>query len=548
MKNLASSFATSSEPVAPQPCRVVPRLIGHLDLKGVQLRPEFLFRYLETFARCGYEALVVEYEDLFPYQSADVALHRNEAWTPSVLRDFLAKAKALNLEIIPLQQCLGHLEYAFRWKRYRTYCLPTGYPSTLNLHLPQARKWLATLLNEVIEAHPHSRFIHLGMDEAYALVTDSHSRGISPLEPFLDHLDELCTLCERQGKEPVIWADMLERYISPEKLEAIRSFRDRVRLVSWNYHGPWRGSPAVHPTARFCGVRASHHWLKEARQTDAPEGLNDVFESFDDWPLEIAKMVKPYRVGEKWVKAFFPAAIWKEIGFGVWGGCGIATASDGAIMPLYHRRLNNVDTWVKSCRDYDLDGLMVTAWARGDTYRAPHVLPDAILPLIEYAAQAMGKPGQAALSGIPRERLWNLLWKMGRCQEDWYVQQDVLSEMKQLGEHLSGPDPLWQRLEILFRMMEAVSRLNEHITECEKRFFANRLVASEWEVRLRRLEKAAETLQNLQREARPLLDAYHGHALKEWITVVFEQPLEKCREVCHIIRQKRDETLCVYES
>lgn len=513
------------------------------------MRFDALWEHLEFLSELGYKGLLVEYEDLFPYRSVDVALHREEVWTPAQLNAFQVKARSLGLEIIPLQQSLGHLEYAFRWKRYRPFSLSTGYPSTLDITSEEAREWLLGMLREILEAHPDSGHIHLGMDEAYALIHYAARHGQNPLTLFLDYLESLCALCETYGKWPWIWADMLERHLDPEQIERIRALRNRLGLVSWNYHGPWKGKLDIHTTVHFAGMRTASCWWTDARQEGAPEALNDTCLALEDWPQEIADLAAPYRIDDKHVKTFFPSAVWKDMGFKVMGGCGIATAQDGAVLPASHRRMSNVDTWVGLCREQNLDALVVTCWARGDTFRAPHVLPHAVFPLYEYAAAKMGETTFTRYAGIPRERLWNLLWKMGRCQQDgWYIHQSVLAEMKDLSQQLSAGRREWELLELLFRISEIRSRGEMLLGDCEKRFFADRLIASEWEKRLIQLEECVRTLENLREEARVFEEDYHGHALQEWFVVVFDALLKKLRQTRQGVLDKKNRALQIYET
>lgn len=143
----------------------VPKRIAHVDLKGVQCRPNDILASVERFRALGYDALLVEYEDVFPYATGRLSMDPEEVWTRDFLAEFLAKAEFCGLEIIPLQQCLGHLEYLLRWDAFASLRLPCGFPSTLNVESREARCLLNTMLSDMIESHPRSRFVHLGMDD-----------------------------------------------------------------------------------------------------------------------------------------------------------------------------------------------------------------------------------------------------------------------------------------------------------------------------------------------------------------------------------------------
>ena len=136
--------------------------VAHLDLKGMQPGRELLLEWVERLAAFGYTGLLIEYEDRFPYRSP-LARRGDEVWSPEFLRSLLETARRAGLTVIPLQQTLGHLEYALRWDLHAAYRMPVGFPSTLHLGSPDAKAWLKGLLVEMITAHEDSPVIHLGM-------------------------------------------------------------------------------------------------------------------------------------------------------------------------------------------------------------------------------------------------------------------------------------------------------------------------------------------------------------------------------------------------
>ncbi|VDP19538.1 unnamed protein product [Heligmosomoides polygyrus] len=78
-----------------------PKIIVHLDLKGAPpIVPvyEWLFPLLKSL---GVKGVLMEYEDMFPYSGE------------------LAKiASANNLEIIPLVQTFGHMEFILKYSHF----------------------------------------------------------------------------------------------------------------------------------------------------------------------------------------------------------------------------------------------------------------------------------------------------------------------------------------------------------------------------------------------------------------------------------------------
>ena len=56
-------------------------LIGvHLDLKGMNFKPSYIPQYLADLATQGVNAVLVEYEDIFPFQGIDIAYDKTVVW------------------------------------------------------------------------------------------------------------------------------------------------------------------------------------------------------------------------------------------------------------------------------------------------------------------------------------------------------------------------------------------------------------------------------------------------------------------------------------
>ena len=102
---MANPFRSSS-PVVPVRC-------VHLDLKGFPPTPQRLEGLLRVFAAARFNAVLVEWEDSFPW-TVDEWFRSETAYAPEQVRAFAARAAELGIEVIPLVQCLGHMETALR--------------------------------------------------------------------------------------------------------------------------------------------------------------------------------------------------------------------------------------------------------------------------------------------------------------------------------------------------------------------------------------------------------------------------------------------------
>lgn len=89
--------------------------IVHLDLKGAPPKPEYFTELFPLLAKLGATGILIEYEDMFPYSG----LHLNNsaatnAYTPSTVSTINQLAKENHLEIIPLIQTFGHMEFLLK--------------------------------------------------------------------------------------------------------------------------------------------------------------------------------------------------------------------------------------------------------------------------------------------------------------------------------------------------------------------------------------------------------------------------------------------------
>jgi hypothetical protein len=81
----------------------------HLDLKGLQPTANRLLALLELFAAARYTFVLVEWEDSFPW-TVDERFRSPTAYSPDEITACVERARELGLELIPLVQCLGHMQ------------------------------------------------------------------------------------------------------------------------------------------------------------------------------------------------------------------------------------------------------------------------------------------------------------------------------------------------------------------------------------------------------------------------------------------------------
>ncbi len=208
----------------------------HIDLR-IQVMPmPALRRLVEELAQFGLNTLVVEWEASYPYEKH--AIISNEyAYTREEVESFIASCNQIGIDVIPLQQCFGHLEYILRHERYahlresdKDIC------QLCPLKEKEAFPVFRELLSDMATTHP-SPYIHIGGDETYLLGHCRHCRskaqeaGVSRL--YVDYLKKIAQWVIKLGKRPVLWADMLLKHP-----EAAGEMPAACIFVDWNYG--WR--------------------------------------------------------------------------------------------------------------------------------------------------------------------------------------------------------------------------------------------------------------------------------------------------------------------
>lgn len=268
---------------------------------------------LKVYKAAGYNAVLVEWEDQFPW-AVDERFRNETAYTSEQVRAFHDEAARLEIEIIPLVQCLGHMETPLGVGDYAHLREVPDRSDVLNPLATGARELVEKMIDDVLKLTPSPRHFHVGGDEAWTFGThadtkkfiEQHGKGalyLHHVEPLLDKLHAL-------GIRPILWHDMMLSWND----DALRRLSRKADLMVWGYQG------------RVDRTR-SHHALAN-------------FERL------------------------------KSAGMSLWG----ATAYKGADghnsdLPDFHKRGDNAQGYADIARQFDLKGICATAWSRYNTHR-----------------------------------------------------------------------------------------------------------------------------------------------------------------------------------
>ncbi len=205
----------------------------HLDLRIQVLTVNALKELAQKLQKQGVNTLIMEWEATYPFEKHPMISNRF-AYSRSEVTSFISYCKTLGIEVVPLQQSFGHVEYILRNPRYmgmredqKDYSQVCPLQDTLNKAL------FTDLFSDLVSTHP-SPYFHIGGDETYLLGHCDRCRAKAAMEGksklFVDHIKMLCDLVTSLGKRPVLWAD-----IALKHPEALHLLPKETILVDWNY-------------------------------------------------------------------------------------------------------------------------------------------------------------------------------------------------------------------------------------------------------------------------------------------------------------------------
>ncbi|XP_046387009.1 hexosaminidase D [Ischnura elegans] len=210
---------------ARQALYVPPHRIVHLDLKGAPPTAAYIKRILPILVHLGATGLLVEWEDAFPWTTITPLAAAN-AYSRQDVMAILSAAYGHGLEVIPLVQTFGHLEFALKHQEWSALREDDRVPTALCPSLNASRTFVEKLLDEVVKAHTEAtptgrppKYIHIGCDEVFQLGECPRCRSVPRERLFLGHVAHVAAhVRNRYGSIPLVWDDML-RHVSPEAMK-----------------------------------------------------------------------------------------------------------------------------------------------------------------------------------------------------------------------------------------------------------------------------------------------------------------------------------------
>ncbi|XP_012590190.1 PREDICTED: hexosaminidase D [Condylura cristata] len=253
----------------------------HLDLKGAPPRASYLSEIFPLFHALGANGLLIEYEDMFPYEGHLRLLRAQHAYSPAEIAHIRQLAAQHGLEVVPLVQTFGHMEFVLKHPALAHLREVAPFPNTLNPHEAESLALVGAMLDQVLGLHPGAQWLHIGCDEVYYLGEGAASRQWLQQEQntkaklCLSHVRAVASLLRARhpATRPLVWDDMLRDV--PEDQLAASGVPQLVEPVLWDYaadldvHGKVRlmekfrkcGFPRLWAASAFKGATGANQAL-----------------------------------------------------------------------------------------------------------------------------------------------------------------------------------------------------------------------------------------------------------------------------------------------
>ena len=276
----------------------------HLDLRIQVMKPEALKSFALKLSKSGVNTLIMEYEATFPFEKHPLISNRY-AYTKAEIADFVKYCSGLGIDVIPLQQSFGHVEYILRFPKYaRLRDSNKDYSQVNPMEEKLARELFKDLFTEMAELHP-SKYFHIGCDETRLLGVGPKSKakmekfGVGKL--YGDYVKLICDIVLEMGKVPVLWAD-----IALKHPESLKSLPKGVVFVDWNY----------------------------------------------GWDLN----------------KFGDHKKLMESGFEVWGAPSLRSSPDNYNLTTWEKHFGNIKDFIPQARNLGYTGMLMTSWSTSGVY------------------------------------------------------------------------------------------------------------------------------------------------------------------------------------
>jgi len=281
----------------------------HVDLR-VQVMPMPSLKALASeVANLGFNTIIMEWEGTYPYKQHSIISNRY-AYTLAEVEGFIEHSESLGLDVIPLQQNLGHAEYILMHPRYAYLRADKKDFSQIDpTRLDEARELFTELYADMLSTHK-SKYVHIGGDETRILDCDRCQQAwgkdgeeLGKSKLYVNYMKMIAEIVISHGKTPLLWADMILHHP-----DAIADMPKNVIYIDWNYG--WKA------------------------------------DKFGETPVDIIN----------------------KYGLTFWGASSMRSGPDDYHITTWSKHMNNQADYVRYAREAGFKGMVLTSWSTSGQY------------------------------------------------------------------------------------------------------------------------------------------------------------------------------------
>ena len=217
------------------------RIWMHFDFKGAPPKPTYFISLLPFIKKMGVNGILVEWEDMFPYTGRLASAVNGDAYSMQDVEKMLQKAKELQLEVVPLVQTFGHLEWVLKLEQFAHLREDPQYPQVICFGSSGSWELLTQMMSQVAEVHKRfgMNYFHIGADEVFQVGVCNQSlheirRQGGRDKAILWHISRTASFVKDKFSVNVLaWHDHLVQMPERELLEY--NLPETLEPVLWSY-------------------------------------------------------------------------------------------------------------------------------------------------------------------------------------------------------------------------------------------------------------------------------------------------------------------------
>ena len=219
-----------------------------LDLARQKENIDFIKEFTMLAKDAGYNSVLLYLEDRirtesYPYISVE------DSYSVEEMRELVAFAESINIELIPCVATLGHAERFLKHPELAHLSEVTrgvknrfgaeGSQDVFCMNHPEFYPFMEKYLEEVAEIFP-SQYFHAGLDEFFNFNLCERCRKLmknmlDEEKMFLKHIIRINDCLNKLGKRMMMWSDMFEIYTT-----VIQDVPKNIIMVDWQYQNDVR--------------------------------------------------------------------------------------------------------------------------------------------------------------------------------------------------------------------------------------------------------------------------------------------------------------------